>query len=334
METISIPAYLIVEGPGGKREFPLVAGTLWKIGRSEKCAIVINDDAVSRNHAMIQRVETGEYYLVDMGSRNGSFVNDRRVSTPVVLRNADRITLGSARLAFLDPSQTPRGQTPASVGNIGTTKILFAQCLVSVLVVDIRGYTGLAQAVSQAVLCQVIGGWFGEADRIMQKRGSAGQKYIGDAVMALWLHRTKGDEQTEILEILLALSEFARATAGLKQRLGLTQEFRIGAGLNTGVASLGNPGTREVMDFTALGDSVNAAFRLESASKELGTDVVLGEKSFGYLQLLPAAEYFMPGEAKLKGYEVPAKTWYISFARLEEFLGKVDLDRNPTKTAS
>jgi adenylate cyclase len=264
-----------------------------------------------------------------MGSRNGSFVNDRRVSTPVVLRSGDRISIGQTRIIFRDPAGVPRGSTPTPMG--GITQVFFAQCLVSVLVVDIRDYTGLTRVIDQSVLCQVVGSWFGEADRIMRRYGSSAQKYIGDAVMALWVHGTKDHEQVEILQVLRALTEFAEASASLRQRFGLPAELLIGAGLNTGSAAVGNPGTHQVMDFTALGDSVNAAFRLETATKELGTDFVLGQNTFSYLRSLPAStQYFAAAEVKLKGYDVPAQTWSVSFARLGEFLKKLADDPNRT----
>jgi len=328
LETTPTP-YLILEDASGNRQLSLDTTDVWKLGRSEKCDIAISDDMISRTHAMIQRTDMGEYCFIDMGSRNGSFVNDRRVSTPVVLRNGDRISLGKTRMTFQDPNGVPRGSTPAPMG--GVTQVFFAQCLVSVLVVDIRDYTGLSNAIDQSVLCQVVGSWFGEADRIMRNHGSAAQKYIGDAVMALWVHRTKGNEQREILQVLRALTEFAKATTGLKERFNLPSELRIGAGLNTGSAAVGNPGTHQVMDFTALGDSVNAAFRLETATKELATDLVLGKDTFSYLRPLPAsAKDFRAADVKLKGYDVPAQTWSISFARLGEFLKKLADDPNRT----
>jgi adenylate cyclase len=295
------------------------------LGRSELCAIVINDQAISRTHAMIQCTDSDEYYLVDMGSRNGTFVNGRRVSTPVLLRNEDVVSLGQTTILFQNSKEVARGVTPVPGAISPVTKVLFTKCLITALVVDIRSYTALSQSLDQEVLCQVIGSWFNEADTILRKCGCSGQKYIGDAVMAIWLHRARGQEGAEILRILRALSEFAKSTASLSQRFELPKEVRIGAGLNTGTAAVGNPGTEQVMDFTALGDTVNAAFRLESASKELKVDVVLGQNTFNYIQAVPdCTTYFQGGEAHLKGYERPSKTWSTSFARLSDFLQGVD----------
>ena len=325
MDATVTDTHLVIRDCSESRQFPLTASKLWKLGRSEHCAIVINDQAISRTHAMIQCTDSDEYYLVDMGSRNGTFVNGRRVSTPVLLRNEDVISLGQTTILFRNPNEVARGATPVPSARSQVTKVLFTKCLISTLVVDIRSYTALSQSVDQAVLCQVIGTWFNEADTILRRCGCSGQKYIGDAVMAIWLHRAREQEGAEILRILRALSEFAKSTTSLSQRFGLPNEVRIGAGLNTGTAAVGNPGTEQVMDFTALGDTVNAAFRLESASKELKADLVLGQNTFDYIQAVPeCAAYFHGGEAQLKGYESPSKTWSTSFARLSEFLQSVE----------
>jgi adenylate cyclase len=72
-----------VSGPflvlqGGARKFPLADGQSWAIGRGEGCAIMLDSRSVSRLHALIQRKDAGDLSLVDLGSRNGSFVNGRR----------------------------------------------------------------------------------------------------------------------------------------------------------------------------------------------------------------------------------------------------------------
>lgn len=200
-----------------------------------------------------------------------------------------------------------------------------SEARVSVLVVDIRDFSGLARRVEEAVLSQLVGFWFSEADRIMQNYGSATQKYIGDAVMTVWVHTSRGQERLEILRILRGLCEFADSTGQIEKRFGLGEPFRIGAGLNTGLAAVGNTGTRQMTDFTAMGESVNAAFRLETATKDLQTDVVLGQTTYQYLQLLPMApKYFHSAEVKLKGYEDPAQIWYASFAQLRSFLDRME----------
>ncbi len=325
MDTTLNAPYLRICRPEGDRNVPLLGASLWKLGRGSQSAIVLEDDLVSRNHAMVQRMDNGEYFLIDMGSRNGSFVNEKRVSTPLALRDGDRLALGNAQMVFFNPLESSGFPVQSGQDDENATVCQLITRLVSVLVVDIRGFTVLSQQVDDSVLCQLTGSWFGEADRIMRGRGSATQKYIGDAVMAVWLHRTKGQEHLEILDILRALSEFVDATESLSSRFGLPEGIRIGAGLNTGIATVGNTGTSQVADYTATGECVNAAFRLESATKSLQTDLCLGKTTSDFLSIWPrAATYLHEVEVELKGYTAPVQTCPADFDHLKRFLAWVN----------
>jgi len=321
MESTANAAYLTITRADGAINVPLLGENSWKLGRGSQCAIVLEDDMVSRTHAMIQRMDYTQYILIDMGSRNGSFVNERRLSTPVPLRDGDQVRLGNAQMVFYNPQETAPAAAP--VDDDRATVCHFMQCMVSVLVIDIRGFTVLSQQVEDAELCQLTGTWFGEADRIMRSHGSAAQKYIGDAVMAVWVHRAKGKEPLEILEILRAVDEFADVSAGLSVRFHLpgSLRLRIGAGLNTGMATIGNTGTSRVSDYTATGECVNAAFRLETATKDLQSDLCLGKTTSDYLRIWPpAAAYLKEEEVRLKGYDTPVRTCPATFEHLKQFL--------------
>src|SRR6266545_7812587 len=98
------PAYLVLRTADGEREIALDQGNTWKIGRNADNALVIPDEMISRNHDIVQRTESSEYYLIDMGSLNGSFVNDRRVSVPVVLHDGDHISVGGYEVLFRHPA--------------------------------------------------------------------------------------------------------------------------------------------------------------------------------------------------------------------------------------
>lgn len=73
------------------------------IGRGTDCDFQINDANVSRRHAMIRR-DWNEITVEDAGSKNGVVVNDRRITKPTALRDADEIMLGAMKLTFIDPS--------------------------------------------------------------------------------------------------------------------------------------------------------------------------------------------------------------------------------------
>ncbi|HEY2017870.1 MAG TPA: adenylate/guanylate cyclase domain-containing protein, partial [Bryobacteraceae bacterium] len=139
------------------------------------------------------------------------------------------------------------------------------------------------------------------------------QKYIGDAVMAVWVHDDPTRVQADLLRTLRAIHEINAATAEISNTLPLPGPLRIGAGVNTGPAIIG--GT----EYTALGDTVNAAFRLEAATKGLGLGVALGERTFTELAL-PVSTPFVRREVELKGYEALSTAWAISFVDLQNFL--------------
>lgn len=268
---------------------------------------------------MLQVTETGEFYLIDLGSRNGSFINGRRVSIPVTLRNADRITFGQTELEFHTPAH--RVALDASNPDEGDTSTLHVRRLMSVMVVDIRNFTVLTRQLDENILSTVIGTWFAEVGKIIKEHGSWVDKYIGDAVMAIWFHRHQGVTNEEMLHILEAVSALHRATDKLSSRYDLPFPLRIGTGLNTGYAMVGNTGSGDRPDYTAIGDTVNAAFRLESSTKQLGLDISLGESTYSYiLNLGKPNQGFEQHIVHLKGYEKPTITYAGTYSDLDEFI--------------
>lgn len=92
--------HMLLRTDSGYRRLPLTGSSCWTVGRSEDNNFVLPDRWISRNHAMLQYMESGEFYLIDLGSRNGSFVNGRRVSIPVTLKMAIILPLGRLSLSF------------------------------------------------------------------------------------------------------------------------------------------------------------------------------------------------------------------------------------------
>ena len=291
----------------GERKFPLAGAQSWAIGRGEGCAILLDSRSVSRLHALIQRRDAGDYYLVDLGSRNGSFVDGRRVSVPARLEDGNHLVFAEQELLFRDPVPTtaPAGPPRPSSRNL-PTETMRTQSLATIVVVDIREFTSLSRAISEALLSQTIGTWFLRVGQAAEHRGSWAQQYIGDAVMAVWVHRNAASVSTDLQQVLRAVCEFHRSTGEIGRALQLPNALRIGAGISTGRVMLG--GT----DYTALGETVNAAFRLESATKTVGISVMLSEATFADCLALETAP-FRRCEVQLKGYEVPITAWAISF---------------------
>ncbi len=302
----------------------LAGSTCWTIGRGDDNNFVLPDRWISRNHAMLQRMETGEFYLIDLGSRNGSFVGGRRVTVPVTLKNSDHLTFGQTELEFYCPDTDMRPDLSADGDgdsqDFTATAMLHVRRLISILVVDIRNFTGMTRQLDEKILSEAIGTWFRKSGDIIREYGSWVDKYIGDAIMAVWIHGEETVSHEEMLQIARALSDLHKMTSQLHEQYPLPFPVRVGAGLNTGYAMVGNTGTGDRPDYTALGDTVNAAFRLESSTKQLGLDIALGETAYQYLSATYAPDLFRPHIVHLKGYDAPTKTYAGTFEELDEFL--------------
>jgi adenylate cyclase len=304
----------------GARAYPLAGGGTWAVGRGEGCGVLLDSRSVSRLHALIQRRDPGDFFLVDLGSRNGSFVNGRRVSIPAHLHDSDRLVFADLELVFRNPA-APKDRASAGGGaGVGVrnlpTETLQAQSLATIVVVDIRDFTPLSRTLSEALLAQTIGTWFLRVGQAAERGGSWGQQYIGDAVMAVWVHRNREAVAEDLARILRSVCEINRGTAEISRTLPLPKPLRIGAGVSTGPAVLG--GT----DYTALGETVNAAFRLEAATKSVGFSVLLGETAFTAwsTKASPEPTPFRRCEVQLKGYDAPAVAWATSFEDLDRWL--------------
>jgi diguanylate cyclase (GGDEF)-like protein/PAS domain S-box-containing protein len=91
---------LLLKTPTHTAHIPLIEGRSWSLGRSADSTVVLSDRWASRDHAEIQLIDNSEYYLVDLGSGNGSFINGQRVVMPVLLKDGDLLTIGHTEIEF------------------------------------------------------------------------------------------------------------------------------------------------------------------------------------------------------------------------------------------
>ncbi len=326
--------HIVLHGSKGAMHIALVDAYSWTLGRGSENDIPLSDKCASRNHAMFQTVGESSYFLIDLGSRNGSFVNGRRVTIPVSLKNGDRITLGETNLEFYCPETITSPDNSTSHNDENTdaaaTAMLHKRQLITVLVVDIRDFTKLTQQMDEHILSEAIGTWFRLAGEIIDRHSSWVDKYIGDAVMTVWIHEMgKGSDTVatqDMLKVYRALHELYEMSNQLNEQFDFPFQLRVGAGVNTGYAMVGQMGTSEHPDYTALGDTVNAAFRLESSTKQLGLDVAIGSATYSHTPyaavLLPLKQY----SVELKGYSAPTITYAGTFKELGTYIEKLDAD--------
>ncbi|MGB3135514.1 MAG: adenylate/guanylate cyclase domain-containing protein [Nodosilinea sp.] len=330
--TSSSGPYLALKTRSGDRQLSLVGGNYWTVGRGDDNNFVLPDRWISRHHAMFQGTDNGQFYLIDLGSRNGTFVNGRRVSVPVILHDSDLLTFGQTELRFYSPANAALVADITLGGGSGVdgtaTAMLHVRQLISVMVVDIRDFTVMTRQTDEKIHSEAIGTWFRRAGQIIGQYGSRVDKYIGDAVMAVWIHGSEGVDDASTLQILQAVSTLATMTGQLHRQFPLPFPLRIGAGINTGYAMVGNAGSSNRPDYTALGDTVNTAFRLETSTKQLGLDIALGETTYEYLQKIDfhKAEqddpYFKRFTIEMKGYDTPMSMHAGTFTALDQFLAE------------
>lgn len=319
--------YLEASFDGRTQELSLDSGSAWTIGRSAENTLVCEDTAMSRRHGVVQQLQPGKFCYIDLGSSNGSSVNGRRVTIPIELRDGDAVVCGGTRLTFHNRSGVSEPEKPVETD--GATVVMYSRHLISVLVVDIRDFTPLTQKLDEAVLAQTIGTWFRNTGTILRRHGASGDKYIGDAVMAVWTHANENPRAAEIFPILKALSEIEAFTRTLHQQFPLPEPVRVGAGINSGLSIMSNTGPQENPDFSPLGDTVNATFRLETATKKSGFDVAIGRTTMEYLNGSAAlsqnsAQHFEKKSVELKGYDKAVEAWFTSFDKLQTFLRGLD----------
>ena len=108
--------------------------------------------------------------------------------------------------------------------------------------------------------------------------------------MAVWQHQA-GREAAEIMAALAAIIELAESSGGLQSKYALPVPLSFGAGVNTGIASVGNAGSGDDAEYTAFGDAVNAAFRIESWMVRINCDCAIGERT---IELLGGESFVQP----------------------------------------
>ena len=150
---------------------------------------------------------------------------------------------------------------------------------ITVLFSDIRGFTTISEKLDAQELAGLLNAYLTDMTRIIFRYQGTLDKYIGDAVMAIWgAPFDTADHAAKCCEA--AVSMLSKLTELQKDwRARGYPQLDIGIGINTGVASVGNMGSSLRYGYTAMGDSVNLASRLEGLNKEYGTRIVVSEST-------------------------------------------------------
>lgn len=253
------------------------------LGRTAGNTVVLQSPKVSRRHALIHLQNIGEFWLIDFGSSNGTFLNKRRIQRPVQLTDGDHITIGDHNLEFHQPDAVS-DEYRTLLTQRTLHEIENVPCWL--LVADIHNFTPLSRSMETEGLEALLGGWISACKEIIENHHGLINKYLGDGFLAYWR-----EEETNPEEMASAFS----ALKGLQKRD--MPDFRIV--LHFGFVAIG--GIAAMGEESLMGKEVNLVFRLENLGRSLNQACGLSEHAHKKLgELVPVRPL---GAYELKGFE-------------------------------
>ena len=269
-----------LETPG--RDTILIQGN-WSIGRSAKNTMVLDSPKISRRHAIINVQNVGEFWLIDLGSSNGSFLNKRRVHQPVRLCDRDQIIIGDYVFTFRQPIEVT-GEYQSTFMERTIREIENIACWL--LVADIEDFTPLSRSLTNDKLATLIGGWVATCKEIIEAHAGMIDKYLGDGFFAYWR-----EDENAAKDVAAALDQLKQAQAKAEPRFRLALHFGLVA--IGGVPSMGEE--------SLMGKDVNFVFRMEKLAGALNISALTSAAGKDKLGSLIKCDPV--GAHELKGFE-------------------------------
>ena len=255
------------------------------IGRLAENTLAINDAEVSRRHAIIHAQGDGGYYLVDLGSRNGTILNGQRMRMPAQLKDNDRIQISTTVLVFR-ASEMENADGEEAMVTIASAHQTAKSGMCWLLVADICHFTKMSQTMPQDELAQMVGKWVLACKQKIEKTQGHINKYLGDGYLAYWpMDVTKAESIAQTINALRAL----QGTTPMQFRIVLHYgQVRMDSSLQQGEDNL-------------IGPQVNFVFRMEKVCGALQQFCLLSESAATELQ--PYFEMTAQGSHALGGFQ-------------------------------
>lgn len=166
----------------------------------------------------------------------------------------------------------------------GESKIL------SVFFCDLQNFTSISEQLNPKQLNKLLNEYFTVMSEIIFKHGGTIDKYIGDAIMAFWNAPTDQKEHAQrSVEAALEMNQAIQVLAEKFINHGWPK-LSMGAGINTGRANVGNMGSKYRMTYTAIGDAVNLASRIESLTRTYRVPLIISEHTMKELNGITCRE--------------------------------------------
>jgi class 3 adenylate cyclase len=265
----------------GLNKFPLHGGC--SIGRSAQNAVVLDSPKVSRRHAIINVQNVGEFWLIDLGSSNGTFLNKRRIHQPLRLSDYDQFVIGDSIFTFRQAAQVADDVRTMFIERT-IREIENVPCWL--LLADIENFTALSRSLTSDKLAELIGGWVATCKEIIEEHSGMIDKYLGDGFFAYWR-----EDENAVKNVTAALSQLKQAQERHAPRFRLALHF--------GLVAIG--GVPLMGEESVMGKDVNFVFRMEKLAASLG--ILLLTSAAGKAKLRSLVKCEPAGAHELKGFE-------------------------------
>jgi adenylate cyclase len=151
---------------------------------------------------------------------------------------------------------------------------------ITVMFSDVEGFTSISETTDSQVLVAQLTEYFNVATQVITRHGGTVDKFIGDGIMVLWGAPAELEDAEH--QACLAAIELQSKLDTLNESWAARglHRFHTRVGIHTGVAVVGVLGSNNRLSYTAFGDAINVASRIEGINKELGTRILLSEATF------------------------------------------------------
>jgi class 3 adenylate cyclase len=241
---------------------------------------------------------------------------------PVLLRARIRAGLDKRRLQQLERARVrdvfARFLPEAMVDDVlsrtdGDLRLGGVRLVSTVLFADIRGFTTFAERTPPDQVIAVLNRYFGEMSDAVLDNGGTLVAFLGDGLIAVFGAPIECDDHAD--RALAAAREMLRDRLprfnAWAREQGYGDGFRIGIGMSSGQLMSGNVGSERRLEYTAIGDTVNTASRIESLTKELGHPALLSESTVELLAA-PAGDVVFVQEVTVRGRSAPTRVWGLA----------------------
>jgi adenylate cyclase len=183
---------------------------------------------------------------------------------------------------------------------------------VAILFCDIRDFTGFSERMNPQELMKFLNSYFLRMNQPIHHNGGFIDKFIGDAIMALFDHPggTAKDKASDAVNAALDLQKTLKIYNQHRASVGY-EAIRVGIGIHFGPVIIGTVGSDDRMDTTVIGDSVNIAFRLEGLAPKYSADIVVSSQLLDTLDDTMTMQTRLLDFVRVKGRKAPIEIFEI-----------------------